>query len=598
MLWKLGDWVIDPEGDVIRRGAERRKLERRAMATLVLLIEQAGKVVSKDQMIETIWGGASISDHSVAIVISQLRRELGDNTASPTYIETIPKKGYRLLRPATEVDESDVEAETSAAAPSFTLDRRRALIGGAAVVGAISVGVLANSWLRPRYDIAVADFDGGDDDASRQIAFELTQLVTSSLAASPARVMRWRGATGQAASQQMAVAAPGRKVALLTGNVFVDRGARVAAVQCRDVGNGRLLFTEVYRLQEPDLIAQAALIASEASHAIGRELRPENTSAQAPPEVVAIYWRAQYQLARGAAGEPREGRDMLVSVVERYPNFADAHSALARAYVRYSPETLGLPGFDTIGAARRHLERARAIRGLSGEDATTAALIEFFEARNSDAALRFAEHATRLRASDPTAWQVRALILSVKRRDEEAIQAVLRAQALDPASGDIRWDHVWYLYITGAYRGALAEAEQAEMLAGPYPLYRALIEDALGRPMNAFTSWVARERHHGISQATSENLIVTAQQRGLREGYRALISAIPAARPESGVPLAILQMKAGDPDAAVLALNSPVMARDRWMSLFLDRIPPLASLRSDPRLAGMYARVEDFRDSG
>jgi tetratricopeptide (TPR) repeat protein len=225
-------------------------------------------------------------------------------------------------------------------------------------------------------------------------------------------------------------------------------------------------------------------------------------------------------------------------------------------------------------------------------------MIEFFEARNSDAALRFAEHATRLRASDPTAWQVRALILSVKGRDEEAIQAVLRAVALDPASGDIRWDHVWYLYITGAYRGALAEAEQAEMLAGPYPLYRALIEDALGRPMNAFTSWVSRQRHHGMSQATAEALLSTARQRGLREGYRALINAIPAARPESGVPLAILQMKAGYPEAAVEALNSPVMARDRWMSLFLDRIPPLAPLRSDPRLAGVYARVEDFRDAG
>ncbi len=58
-----------------------RKVERRAMAVLVHLAQRRGEVVSKDGLIEAVWGPVAISDHSVAIVISQLRRALGDEAA-------------------------------------------------------------------------------------------------------------------------------------------------------------------------------------------------------------------------------------------------------------------------------------------------------------------------------------------------------------------------------------------------------------------------------------------------------------------------------------------------------------------------------------
>ena len=77
------------------------------MAVLVELAAAKGAVVSKDALIDSVWNGSIISDHSVANAISDLRRALGDDTRNPRYIETIPKRGYRLLaQPQFLQDES------------------------------------------------------------------------------------------------------------------------------------------------------------------------------------------------------------------------------------------------------------------------------------------------------------------------------------------------------------------------------------------------------------------------------------------------------------------------------------------------------------
>jgi len=102
--WRIGDWVACSETDTIACGPERHKLERRAMEALVVLAERGGEVVKKDELIAAVWGRIAVSDHSVAMVISQLRRNLSDDARAPRYIETITKRGYRLIVPCEPVN--------------------------------------------------------------------------------------------------------------------------------------------------------------------------------------------------------------------------------------------------------------------------------------------------------------------------------------------------------------------------------------------------------------------------------------------------------------------------------------------------------------
>ena len=94
---RIGPWEFDPAGNELRRGDERVRLEHRAARTLELLCDSRGEVVSQERLRAEIWNGRHLSAHSVPIVIGQLRRALGEDARNPIYIETIPKRGYRLL---------------------------------------------------------------------------------------------------------------------------------------------------------------------------------------------------------------------------------------------------------------------------------------------------------------------------------------------------------------------------------------------------------------------------------------------------------------------------------------------------------------------
>ncbi|WP_404713700.1 transcriptional regulator [Sphingomonas sp. MMS24-J13] len=94
--YQIGRWHFDPAEPILRDGSAARRLEDRAARTLELLCRRRGEVVGKDELIDAVWQGRSVSANSVAVVVGHLRRALGDDPAAPRYIVTINKRGYRL----------------------------------------------------------------------------------------------------------------------------------------------------------------------------------------------------------------------------------------------------------------------------------------------------------------------------------------------------------------------------------------------------------------------------------------------------------------------------------------------------------------------
>lgn len=93
---QIGGWEFSPATGELRRRTDVRRLEPRAAKALQMLCDADGAVVSQEQLIAEVWGGRSLSDNSVAVVIGQLRKALDDDAREPKLIETIPKRGYRL----------------------------------------------------------------------------------------------------------------------------------------------------------------------------------------------------------------------------------------------------------------------------------------------------------------------------------------------------------------------------------------------------------------------------------------------------------------------------------------------------------------------
>ena len=93
----IGDWIARPNRLVLERGAQQRKLEPKVMEVLVALAETAGAVRSKEELLDAVWSETYVADGVLLRSISELRRALDDDARNPRYIETIPKRGYRLI---------------------------------------------------------------------------------------------------------------------------------------------------------------------------------------------------------------------------------------------------------------------------------------------------------------------------------------------------------------------------------------------------------------------------------------------------------------------------------------------------------------------
>jgi len=94
---QIGDWLVDPRDDSLTRGADRVKIEPRTMRLLMRLAKTPGAVVSQEELLESVWTGVVVGTASIYQSMSQLRKVLGDSDDPPRYIETVARKGYRLI---------------------------------------------------------------------------------------------------------------------------------------------------------------------------------------------------------------------------------------------------------------------------------------------------------------------------------------------------------------------------------------------------------------------------------------------------------------------------------------------------------------------
>ncbi|ASG65579.1 hypothetical protein CEW91_05265 [Idiomarina piscisalsi] len=112
---QLGEWIVDLSSGVCSRAQateqpkESTRLEPKACSMLAVLAENAGQVVTKEELIDKVWPGSYASDDTISRTVSRLRAALRDQAKSPRYIETVPKRGYRLIAPVERISGKEVQ---------------------------------------------------------------------------------------------------------------------------------------------------------------------------------------------------------------------------------------------------------------------------------------------------------------------------------------------------------------------------------------------------------------------------------------------------------------------------------------------------------
>ena len=90
------NWTCDPTTLLLSNGESEFRLERKVMAVLVLLLRNSQRVVTNEEIFQTVWQGVVVGDNSLHRTIAIIRKTLGDNPKKPVFIESIPRQGYRF----------------------------------------------------------------------------------------------------------------------------------------------------------------------------------------------------------------------------------------------------------------------------------------------------------------------------------------------------------------------------------------------------------------------------------------------------------------------------------------------------------------------
>jgi len=107
--FRLGEWEVLPLRGVLRRGEHEEKPEPRVFGVLIALAKRDGDLVTRDELVDELWDGRPTSDEPINRCLSQLRRHLGDKSRPHQYVETLTRRGYRLMQPVELLEPAAAE---------------------------------------------------------------------------------------------------------------------------------------------------------------------------------------------------------------------------------------------------------------------------------------------------------------------------------------------------------------------------------------------------------------------------------------------------------------------------------------------------------
>jgi DNA-binding winged helix-turn-helix (wHTH) protein len=142
-VYRFDDFVVDPETWQLSRGGQEIHLEPVVLNLLIYLISHRDRLVTRDELMDTVWGDTVISESAVSQAVARVRKALGDDAATHRYLETVHSKGFRFIAEVQETD-SPGNAESAPVEPRMKANRR-VLVAGAAMVILV---VLAVFWSR------------------------------------------------------------------------------------------------------------------------------------------------------------------------------------------------------------------------------------------------------------------------------------------------------------------------------------------------------------------------------------------------------------------------------------------------------------------
>jgi DNA-binding winged helix-turn-helix (wHTH) protein/tetratricopeptide (TPR) repeat protein len=376
--FRIGEYLVEPRHNRIKRGDAEVRLEPRVMDVLVCLAAHAGEVVSRDTLNETVWRDVVVTDQAVTNCISELRDHLGDDRSTNRVIETIPKRGYRLVAP---VELPRAEEPPGAVAPPS----RRWHMTIAALVFLTALAGFAAWWSSASTptltSVAVVKFaNDANDESLDYLGLALPDEIATLLTQSRDLAVRPHSYVD---GENPLVTAKARHVDhIVTGRYYLEDDKQLSlAIEAQEVSQERVIWRTRITAPSGDLLAMRGQI----TDAVERGLLPALGARAATTHASAPAHDEAYQLYLRAIALPQQPKltekaiELLEQAVALEPTFAPAWDELGLRY--YASGTW----FEGRAEARRKaLAAHRKALELDPELITAAQRIVTFRSETGD----------------------------------------------------------------------------------------------------------------------------------------------------------------------------------------------------------------------
>ena len=383
--FRLGEWLICPLLNTVQRDDKTVRLEHKFMLVLVCLAGRPGEVVSKDELIRTVWADTFVTDDVLTRAVSELRRILKDDAKQPHIIETVSKNGYRLIAPVQRIQDNSLAPGREITAGPFTGRRRKVLLATAVALLAMAAITVAVALLRKPAQpdkmqtkgpqpIAVLPLQNAS--AAKDLDFlrlGLADDIATTLSFYPSLSIRPFAATSKYAGPDIDLQKAARELRvadLITGHFLVAGENVEVTLEAINAADNRVLWRVTLGGTTRDLTGVQEQIAARVQHglipALGLNTGPNassNTSRNA--EAYELYLRAMsHNDAPNSQGssfssENKTAIQLLQRAVALDPGYASAWAALGHFY--YYESGLGDGGEIARSRAKAALQRAVAL---------------------------------------------------------------------------------------------------------------------------------------------------------------------------------------------------------------------------------------------
>ena len=640
-FYEFGPFRLDAEKHRLMRNGEPVPLSPKSAEALIVLIQNAGKLLERETLIQAVWADAFVEDANLTVAISHLRKALSQNGERVEYIETIPRVGYRFLGDVREVHEeprplliekhtlsrtiieeeevaddevlpvSLVTAQRQLGTGTSRSWRRMAVpvVGVLAVTTAIGIYLLlrkTNQPVSPRAinSLAVLPFHtlGPQAPGEEYLGIGLSDSLITRLSEIRQLTVRPTSAITRFADHDSDPLAAGRQLgvqAVLDGRITRDQDRVRVSVQLLRVSDGQPMWTQMFDGEFTNLFTVEDEISQHVSQALIDQLSGEERAqikkrGTDNAEAFRAFLRGRYALNKRSFDEIKNAINYFKQAIDLDPAYASAYAGLADCYLLLGDYSWA-PATESFPLARAAAQKALEIDDGIAEAHTTLGHVEFDFTHDWGSAEREYRRGLEIKPNYATGHHWYALFLSAMGRTAEAQREIRRAEELDPLSLIIQANVGMVDYFARQYDQAI-EIQRKTVAADPNFVQGrrklAFTLEAKGLDTEAVNEWLEVERQTGTDQQTLAELKEACAKLGVR-GYWEKAIEIDSGNPDNAFRAASLSSyyaRLGQKDQAFYWLNQAVEQRAPWL-VYAKVSPVYDNLRGDQRFKGILDRL-------